>query len=244
MDAPGARSREARPLREALRAQGGRGREAFDVAEREGLVLSEGFMWRHHPQNGDDRETARRGRDRAAARHQGLVQLPARRSARARRHTVRSGARRRRLDGRRLLLRERDTGVRRRTGLGSGRSVVGESGVDIVFTATLRLPDAVLAHFDCGFVLPFRDELELVGEAGSLFVDDPWHIARPGIELRRESGTESVAVQRADSYRLELENVSDAIRSRAPLLLGREDAVAQGRVLESLHDAAERSVPA
>jgi hypothetical protein len=70
------------------------------------------------------------------------------------------------------------------------------------------------------------------------------HIARPGIELRRESGTESVAVQRADSYRLELENVSDAIRSRAPLLLGREDAVAQGRVLESLHDAAERSVPA
>jgi hypothetical protein len=51
-------------------------------------------------------------------------------------------------------------------------------------------------------------------------------------------------VQRADSYRLELENVSDAIRRRAPLLLGREDAVAQGRALESLHDAAERSVPA
>src|SRR5205823_461710 len=24
--------------------------EAFDLAEREGLVLTEGFMWRHHPQ--------------------------------------------------------------------------------------------------------------------------------------------------------------------------------------------------
>jgi D-xylose 1-dehydrogenase (NADP+, D-xylono-1,5-lactone-forming) len=122
--------------------------------------------------------------------------------------------------------------------------VVGESGVDVVFTATLRLPDAILAHFDCGFVLPFRDELELVGEAGSLFVDDPWHIARPGIELRRQSGTEPIAVEPADSYRLQLENVSDAIRGQAPLLLGRDDGVAQARVLEALYDAAERSVPA
>ena len=41
-----------------------------------------------------------------------------------------------------------------------------------------------------------------------------------------------------DSYQLELENVSDAIRGEAELLLGREDAVAQARVLEELHSSA------
>jgi hypothetical protein len=44
----------------------------------------------------------------------------------------------------------------------------------------------------------------------------------------------------ASSYRLELENVSDAIRGRAPLLLGRRDAVGQARAIEALYDEAER----
>jgi D-xylose 1-dehydrogenase (NADP+, D-xylono-1,5-lactone-forming) len=125
-----------------------------------------------------------------------------------------------------------------------GELVIGESGVDLVFAGTLRLRHDVLAHFDCGFVVPFRDELELVGEDGSLFVDDPWHIHTPGIELRRESGSEWIEVEPANSYRLELENVSDAIRGRRPLLLGREDAVGQARTLEALYDSAERGVPA
>jgi putative transposase len=65
-----------------------------------------------------------------------------------------------------------------------GDQVVGASGADVCFAATLRLPDDVLAHFDCGFVLPYRDELKVVGESGSLYVEDPWHIRSPGIELR------------------------------------------------------------
>ena len=52
------------------------------------------------------------------------------------------------------------------------------------------------------------------GEDASLFVGDPFHAASPGIELRRADGTERIAVERANSYRLELENVADAIRGR------------------------------
>ena len=65
----------------------------------------------------------------------------------------------------------------------------------------------------------------------------------PVIELRREDGVERIEIAREDSYRLELENLSDAIRGEAPLLLGREDALGQARVLEALHASAivERS---
>jgi D-xylose 1-dehydrogenase (NADP+, D-xylono-1,5-lactone-forming) len=86
----------------------------------------------------------------------------------------------------------------------------------------------------------------VVGEEGSLHVEDPWHIRSPRIELRREEGVEDISVEPANSYRLELENVCDAIRGTAPLLLGREDAVGQARTLDALYRSAEAaaSVPA
>ena len=63
------------------------------------------------------------------------------------------------------------------------------------------------------------------------------------IELRRGEGVERIELEPVDSYRLELENVSDAIRGEGELLLGREDAVAQARVLEALHRSAETGQP-
>jgi predicted dehydrogenase len=107
-----------------------------------------------------------------------------------------------------------------------------------VFTGALRFPGSVLATFDCGTALPNRDELEAVGSEASLFLDDPWHCTMPVIELRREGSVERIEVEPQDSYRLELENVSDAIRGEGELLLGREDALGQARALEALHGSA------
>jgi xylose dehydrogenase (NAD/NADP) len=50
---------------------------------------------------------------------------------------------------------------------------------------------------------------------------------------------EHVAVEPANSYRLELENVGDAIRGLTPVLLGRADAVGQARTLDALYRTAE-----
>jgi predicted dehydrogenase len=119
-----------------------------------------------------------------------------------------------------------------------GQQFVGPSGTDWVFTGTMRFPGDVLAQFDCGTALTDRDELEAIGTEGSLFVDDPWHCAEPVIELRRPDGVERIELAYADSYQLEVENVSDAIRGEAALLLGREDAVAQVRAIEALHRSA------
>jgi len=79
----------------------------------------------------------------------------------------------------------------------------------------------------------------VIGSEGSLFLDDPWHCRKPVIELRRDGEVEQIELDPTDSYRLELENLSDAIRGEAPLLLGREDAVAQARTLEALYRSAE-----
>jgi D-xylose 1-dehydrogenase (NADP+, D-xylono-1,5-lactone-forming) len=123
------------------------------------------------------------------------------------------------------------------------QSWLGESGTDWVFTGSMRFDGDVLAVFDCGTALPERDELEVIGSEGSLFLDDPWHCNVPVIELRREDGVERIEIENEDSYRLELENLSDAIRGDGELLLGREDAVGQARTLEALHESATSAQP-
>jgi predicted dehydrogenase len=87
--------------------------------------------------------------------------------------------------------------------------------------------------------VPERDELEAIGTEGSLFLDDPWHCNEPVIELRRDDGVERIELDPVDSYRLELENLADAIAGDAPLLLGREDALGQARTIEALFRSAE-----
>jgi predicted dehydrogenase len=124
-----------------------------------------------------------------------------------------------------------------------GQAWFGPSGTDWVFGATLRYPGDVVALLDCGTALPERDELEAIGSEGSLFLDDPWHCKVPVIERRRGGDVERIELEPADSYQLELENVSDAIRGEGELLLGREDAVGQARTLEALHESATSGEP-
>jgi xylose dehydrogenase (NAD/NADP) len=217
--------------------------QAFDLADSAGLILSEGFMWRHHPQTAKLVQLVADGAigPLRVVRAAFSFQLAAVHGADDARFDPD-------LDGGSLM----DVGcyclsaIRLLAGEPErlqGQQVLGPSGVDVCFAASLAFPDDRLGHFDCGFVLPSRGELEIVGEEGSLFVKDPFHARSPGIELRRGDGTERIVVERANSYRLELENVSGAIRGEAPLLLWREDALGQARAIEALYRSASAERP-
>jgi len=208
---------------------------AFDVAERSGRLLMEAFMYRHNPQTARLKELVDGGAIGRLRLLRAAFSFPL-----ADAENVRLDAS---LDGGGLM----DVGCYCISGtrlLGGepehvyGEQVLGESGVDELFTGTMRLRGDVLAQFDAGLVLQVRDELEAIGEDGSLFLDDPWHCKRPVIELRTAGGVEEIALEPADSYRLQLENMSDAIRGEAEPLLGREDAVGQARAIEALYRSA------
>jgi D-xylose 1-dehydrogenase (NADP+, D-xylono-1,5-lactone-forming) len=215
---------------------------AYDLADSRGLVLSEGFMWRHHPQTkrlGELLQAGAIGRLRVV-RASFSFELASRHGPDDTRFDPE-------LDGGALM----DVGCYCISAIRfvggeperfRAEMILGESGVDVVFTATMRLPGDALAHFDCGFVLPSRDEVEVVGEAASLFLDDPWHGRSPVIELRRDGEVERIETERANSYRLELENVSAAIRGEGQLLLGRDDALGQARAIEALYEAASEAL--
>ena len=208
--------------------------EAFDAARRAGLVLSEAFMWRHHPQ-------VRKALDL-------LTELGELQTIRATFSFVIASQDdiRLRLDldggslmdvgcycvsGARLLVGEEPDLV-------FGMQVMGPSGVDVRFSGLLHFPGGAIAEFTSGFEADHRG-LEAIGSEGSVRFTDPWQshdaaFVRDGVEVRFEL---------ADPYQLELEDMGRAIRERVAPLLGREDALGQARAIDALYRSAAAGTP-
>jgi D-xylose 1-dehydrogenase (NADP+, D-xylono-1,5-lactone-forming) len=208
---------------------------AFDAADRAGLLLMEAFMYRHHPQTTRLVELVRAGTVGE------LRQIRASFSFQIEGANVRlepdlaGGAL---MDvgcycvsGSRLLGGEAESV--------SAYQVLGPSGVDLRLTGTLVFPGGVHAQIDCAFDLPLRQSLEVFGSEGSLRVTWPWNVRVPGILMQHGDEVEHVVVAAVDTYRLQSDNFSRAIRGLEEPLLGRLDAVSQARTIDSLYRSAE-----
>jgi xylose dehydrogenase (NAD/NADP) len=215
---------------------------AFAVAQERGRVLAEAFMWRHHPQVARARELIVGG----AVGRLRLVRAAFSFVERDPDDVRLQGD----LDGGALM----DvgcycvSGCRALTGADPesafAEQVVGGRGVDVVLAGTLRFPGDVLGVLDCGLATAPRDELEAVGDEGSLFLDDPWHGREAVIEVRGAGGAvERVEAGPANSYALELADFEAAVRGREQALLGRADALAQARTIAALYRSAEEGAP-
>ena len=208
---------------------------AFNAAEQAGRILMEAFMYRHNPQTKRLVELVAGGAIGRLRLIRAAFSFPLGDTTNVRLNAELEGGGLMDVgcycvSGSRLLAGEPESAY--------GDQVAAASGVDELFIGTLRFPDGVLAEIDCGLVMPVRDELEAIGEEGSLFLDDPWHCRKPIIEVRKEDGTERIELEPKDSYRLQLENMSAAIRGQAEPLLGRDDALGQARAIEALYRSA------
>jgi predicted dehydrogenase len=207
--------------------------EAFDLAESKRLVLSEAFMWRHGPQTARLLELLPEIGELQLIRATFSYVLDDQADIRLMRE----------LDGGSLM----DVGCYCVSGarllagvepeLVFGQSAPGPTGVDIRFSGLLRFPTGVTAEFSSGFTAPHMG-LEAIGSKGSIALPDPWH-SRAGLLFH--DGAE-IRVQPIDPYKLELDNVSAAIRGDVEPLLGRADALGQARTIAALYDSADRGV--
>jgi D-xylose 1-dehydrogenase (NADP+, D-xylono-1,5-lactone-forming) len=204
---------------------------AFDAAERNGRLLMEAFMYRHHPQTKKAAELVRDG---------AIGELRQLRSVFSFMLTDEADVR---------MLPELDGGALMDLGcyclsmqrllagepeLVFGRQRLGGGGVDVGFAAVLQFPGDVLGEFHCGFDLPQEARLEASGSEGRLVVPDPVRCRDPHVEVNGER----IDVEDVDRYFLQVENFSAAVRGEAEPLLGREDALGQVRAIQALYRSA------
>jgi predicted dehydrogenase len=209
---------------------------AFDAADQNGRLLMEAFMYRHHPQTRRLVELLQNGATGRVRMIRAAFGFVAPDPANVRLQAA--------LDGGALM----DVGcycvsaarlIAGEPERVSAEQALGGDGVDVAFAAAMRHAGEVLSHFDAGLALDSRDLLEVVGDAGSVLLEDPWHCRNPLIQLRRGGETERIEIEPANSYGLEAENLSAAIRGEAAPLLGRDDALGQAKAIEALYRAAD-----
>jgi predicted dehydrogenase len=210
--------------------------DAFDTADREGRLLMEAFMYRHHPQTQKLEALVGSGAvgELRQIRTAFTFTLDDPEDVRWRPE----------LEGGSLL----DLGcycvsVSRLLGGEPervyGRQRLAPTGIDVGFTGTLEFADEVSAQFHCAFDLPAESYVEAVGTAGKARVVEPFRCNGAHVDL---NGTR-IDVEDVDRYLLQLENFSEAIRGEAEPLLGREDALGQARSIAALYRASEQAAP-
>ncbi len=93
-----------------------------------------------------------------------------------------------------------------------GWHIPGSSGIDMTFVGQLRFPDEIYAQIDCSFNSPPHAFIEIIGSEGALNIPMPF---KPGrrekIFLTRSSKTETIEVKGGELYIGEVEDLADAV---------------------------------
>jgi predicted dehydrogenase len=212
------------------------------AARKQGRVVMEAFMYRHHPQTLKVQELVKSG-------SLGTLKL---------------------IRGSFSFMLSREGDVRLDPAMGGGsiwdigcypisyaRSVLGENplevfgwqvtgptGIDETFVGQMRFGHDVYAQFDCSFAIPFHSFMEIIGSEGTVNIPVPF---KPNenekVYLRRGDKTETIKIKGQELYIGEVENMADAILLGKEPRISFEDSRANVRVITSLLESARTGKP-
>ena len=109
-------------------------------------------------------------------------------------------------------------------------------GVDVAMSATLWFADGRLANFDCGFVHPFRQWLEIVGEKGTLTVPEMWVPRKATYTVQDADGANAkeYVVEGHDQIQCMLEDFGRYVLDDKPVWPAPEEAIQSAKVMDAL----------
>ena len=212
------------------------------AAQKQGRVVAEAFMYRHHPQTLKVQELVRSGSLGSLKLVRGSFSF--------------------------MLTREGDVRLNPEWGGGSiwdvgcypisytrtvvgeaplevfGWQVTGQTGIDATFVGQMRFDQDVLAQFDSSFVIPFHAFMEIIGSEGTLNIPNPY---KPGVDekiyLTRGDKVETIRIKGQELYIGEVEDMADAILLGKTPLVSLDDSRANVAVICALLEAARQGKP-
>ncbi len=114
-----------------------------------------------------------------------------------------------------------------------------EFGVDMSASGMLEFPTGS-ALIDCGFDLPYRADLEIVGEKGSVFFPKAWQ-PDPVAEIQINGTMEKLPEE--NHYVRQFEHFSGCVMNGIPPRYGTYDAILQMRVIDAILRSARSGQP-
>jgi predicted dehydrogenase len=207
-----------------------------DACRRAGVLLMEGFMWRHHPRTTRIVELVRGGEIGELRLVRSSFSFDIDRSDW-------------RLDAARGGGALWDVGC---YGVNACRLLCGSeparvtasarwwpTGVDMTLAATLEFPGGAIGQIDCSFEAPFRCRYEVVGTTGVIEVPDAFLPGEtPEIFLHRAAACDRIAAPPGNQYSDMVDHFCSALLGGRPLAPPAEDGLLNMRVLHEIRQSA------
>lgn len=112
---------------------------------------------------------------------------------------------------------------------------IGESGVDLGSTVAMRFPNGAEAVFYCGFGSCQDFGYRVVGERGTIRVDDEFNSkGLTGISVMTAGETQRIGIDCPDNYMLEIEQFGRAVRGEEKPLVSLEDSLGNAAVIDEI----------
>jgi predicted dehydrogenase len=213
-----------------------------EAAARNGRVAAEAFMYRHHPLTHAAERIVRSGRLGRVRAYKGAFTF--------------------------ALTREGDVRLDRALGGGSlwdvgcyplsysnllagsapvevfGWQHLSATRIDLEYSAMMRYADGAIAQFDCGFVGPFRAEMEVIGTDAALRMDRPFRTGEHSrLMLTTGDETENLPFDSAPAFAGEVADIESAVldgrQQRVPLAESRRTV----QTIRALYESAATGSP-
>ncbi len=125
-----------------------------------------------------------------------------------------------------------------------GHQVVGQTGIDLLYVGQMNFPGDAIAQFECSFITPFKVYIELTGDKGRIIIPEPY---KPGINTKiiveRAGQVQSNRIKGAKLYQGEVEDIENAIMLGNPPRISLEDSRANIATIEALYKSARFASP-
>lgn len=119
-----------------------------------------------------------------------------------------------------------------------------DTGVDVSAVGYMEFDQGIQGVFDCSFEASFRNEYEVVGTKGRVFVPRAF---RPdfsdgvGTITVESAGQQRIEQVEGDIYLAEIDHFSEAILEKKPLIYPAEQTIANMRVIDACYSSLEKN---
>lgn len=125
-----------------------------------------------------------------------------------------------------------------------GHQVTGPTGIDLLYAGQLSFPGGVISQFECSFITPFKSMMKITGDKGRITILEPY---KPGkrtkILLERDGQVRTIKIKSAELYQGEIEDIENAILLGKPARISINDSRGNIATIEALYQSARLSKP-
>ena len=120
-----------------------------------------------------------------------------------------------------------------------GWQVTGKTGIDDTFVGQMKFENDIHGQFDSSFVAPFHTSVEIVGSEATLSIPKPFkpNVNEP-IFITRDDKTETIKTEGQELYLGEVEDMADAILEGKDSLISLDDSRENVAVITALFESA------